>query len=312
MPRPKPKDATPVFNASSHALSDEASARLIELLGLGKGDSSKEPDRHQLPGMTPLKHEPDAPILLAHASDESASSWKPDVGKIILDVQQWLGAFPQLEKNVDRAPRAADYVTAFKPLRRDASALLKKLGALNGYLRDQLDVRSIGIEKIEEALRSLTSVSEDISTEFESHSSKGAKKNSALMEVIRRLRLLFRHNYCGPQERRPTRGAFENLSVQERNELDFIYVALHDARIVPKRTSAKAVLRLFKDPRCYPHGSPPVTHPDDAERRANATAKALELDTAPEAWNAVCQERFDVVERIANTAERVRGKKGNK
>lgn len=215
MPRPKLKNASPTFSAHAHPLSKETEAKLIQLLGYLPSDITNN-DKLNL---------------------------------ALLDVQTWLGAFPEIEKNVDGAPRPRDYVATFKPIQREAERLFSKLTGFNGYLSDQLKTHGADVDEIKKALATLRDTSHRIVADFAQRSSKGAKRNTALTQTIRELRTIFRNTYQGLREQRHKRGAFQWRAEQEKRELEFIYIALRDARIIPK-TYKRELPRLFKDARC--------------------------------------------------------------
>lgn len=250
MPRPKPKKASRNFFARGHPLSDPARSKLIELLGYGKVDLREESVRRQMPGMKILKANPGEPLLLVRDADARASGGKTDVGKIILDIQHALGLFVHGAKHLDHIPRPADYVAAFKPIRPMTAKLFKTLAGWTEYYRDQFMLHGADIYAIENALGSLLGVSNAVLTDMEGRSSKGARKNTALREVIRWLRRIFRDKYRGPRTQHAGGKIFRSLEEEERRELAFVKTALVDARIIAK--GYKGLPRLFRDPRCQP------------------------------------------------------------
>ena len=118
------------------------------------------------------------------------------------------------------------------------------------YLRKKFEARAIRIDTIEEALRSMADASRAIVEEFKTQSSKGAPKNTALTEVIRLLRRAFRDNYHGPRTGRVKKGAFTYLAEAEKRELEFVAVALRDARIMTQKDLDTRLPDLFRDARC--------------------------------------------------------------
>jgi hypothetical protein len=250
MPRPKPKKAQPNFMAHPHLLSKAAKAKLAESLGFGEFDFLEESLRHQLPGMKISKSEPGAPILLEHSPDPNISTGTLDLGKVILEVETWLGFCVDGSHHLDEIPRPADYVAAFKPIHLAAINLLKKLGGLSGYYRGQFKAKDADIYVIESGLATLLEVSNAVLKNMARRPSKGARKNTALAEVIRQLRRIFRDNYQGQRTGRTRRGAFQFRAEEEKRELAFVRTALLDARII--REGYRELPRLFRDPRCQP------------------------------------------------------------
>jgi hypothetical protein len=125
--------------------------------------------------------------------------------------------------------------------------LFKTLNNLSPYYRDQLDVHGANVHDIRDALGKLAGGAGDIVAAFQGVSSKGAPRNVAVMEVIRRLKRTFRDYYQGPRDLRKRRGAFQFLATWERTELSFIALALRSARI---SFTDQALQRLLRDPRC--------------------------------------------------------------
>ena len=217
MPRPKKKKVSPTFSAYSHSLSEKAKNKLIELLG--------------------------------YSATSDAINNKLNLA--ILSAEKWLGAYSELEKNVDGEPRAADYVAEFTLIHKEAGKLYNSLTGLNGYYSRQFEVHDIDSDEIEKALATLFDVSGKIIANFKPQSSKGARRNTALTKVIRELRIIFHNTYQGSIKHREKKGGFESLAVQEKRELEFVYTALQDARIIPKTYDYKLKLpRLFRDVRC--------------------------------------------------------------
>lgn len=247
MPRVKPTKAAPVFHARGHSLSDGAKDKLTELLGFGKVDFLAESIRRQMPGMRLLRSEPGEPLLLEPDPDFKSGT-SVDVGKIILDVQDALGLYIHGQTHLDNVPRSAHYVAAFKPVHKDALALLTLLNGWTEYYRDQFALNGVDIYAIETALGSLMVVASKVVKENQGRSSKGAKRNTALTEVIRRLRRIFRAAYRGKVTGRNRQGAFQFKAAEEKSELEFVEMALLDAKIIP--ASYAELPRLFRDPRC--------------------------------------------------------------
>ena len=217
MPRPKKKKVSPTFSAYPHSLSEKAKNKLIELLG--------------------------------YSATSDAINNKLNLA--ILSAQKWLGAYSEIEKNVDGEPRAADYVAEFTLIHKEAGKLYNSLTGLNGYYSHQFEVHDIDSDEIEKALATLFDVSGKIVAKFNLQSSKGARKNTALTKVIRELRIIFHNTYQGPIKHRQEKGAFQWRAEQENRELEFVNTALQDAHIIPKTYNYKLKLPLlFKDVRC--------------------------------------------------------------
>lgn len=255
MPRPRPKQAKPVFQVNVHSLNDREKAQLFTLLGnreFDPNDREFDPEaetmRHQFPGYRVLRRAPGKPLLLERDPNASTTPSERDPHLAILDVEAALGLYGSGAQQLDYIPRAADYREAFRPVQRAAKNLLKTLTDWTGYYRDQLKLKGADIQAIERALNSLVNASAAVVKDFKGKSSKGARRNTALTEVIQRLRRIFRDNYRGPRGSRSRRGAFQSLADWERRELEFVRTALRYARII--REGDRRLARLFRDPRC--------------------------------------------------------------
>lgn len=267
MPRPKPKKAQPNFTAHPHLLSETAKVALVELLGRGDFSPLEESIRHQLPGTKILTAAPGAPILLESNSDTQVSARTSDIGKAIRDVETWLGFFVNAAYHLDETPRPADYAAAFESLGKDAAKVLRRLTSLTGYFRDQFKLKGADIYAVENALAALLGVSKSVLKEMKALSSKGARKNAALAEVIRQLRGIFRDNYQGLRTGRIRRGAFQFRTEEEKRELAFVRTALLDARAISE--GYRELPRLFRDPRCQPPMSKEPYRSAEIERIAD-------------------------------------------
>lgn len=207
--------------------------------------------------MTKPRSKAAEPTFLAHAHPLSDSAKQrlevlieSDDYQSILDVEMALGLGIEGARHLDEIPRPADYVAAFAPLEKKALALFDALCELSGYYTEQFTKRNANQDAIEAALLELHKVANGVIKEFQGKPSKGARKNNALAEVILRLRHTFRTYYGGPVEKRRKSGAFTYRADDEKREMDFVRVALRDARLIPaKYTGLDA---LFRDPRCIP------------------------------------------------------------
>lgn len=255
MPRPRPKQAEPVFQVNVHSLREREKARLLTLLGDRENDphdSEFDPwantMRHQHPGYRVHKAGGGGPVFMMRDPNASTAPPEKDGYLAILDVEQTLGLYAPGAEHLDKSPRPADYRQTFRAVQRAAKNLLQTLTDWSGYYRDQLKLKGADIQAIETALTSLADVSAAVVKDFKGKSSKGAPRNTALTEVIQRLRRIFRDNYRGPRGNRTRRGAFQFLANWERNELEFVRTALRSARII--REGDRRLARLFRDPRC--------------------------------------------------------------
>ena len=168
----------------------------------------------------------------------------------MLDVERWLGFQPVAEMHVDRAPKPADYIAKFAPIYDQAKFLFKEMQT-TGYYRDALTAQGAELAKIEAALVQLVNAAQGVlGNNKKLPSPKGARKNLALKQTVSELRRAFRHGYRGQVSTRKKQGAFESLSPQERNERDFVKLALLSARLIPKTYTGLPA--LFNDPDCSP------------------------------------------------------------
>lgn len=221
------------------------------------------------------------PTFLAHAhplSDSAKQELKvliaSDDYQPILDVEIVLGFGIDGARHLDEIPRPADYVAAFKPLEKKALDLFDALCELSGYYTEQFTKRNANQDAIEAALLELHKVANGVIKEFQGKPSQGARKSNALTEVIRRLRRIFRMYYGGPVDKRRKSGAFSYRTEAEKHELEFVWVALRDARLIPAKYTG--LEGLFRDPRC-----------------------------------ALPEERAQTIERIASKSQKGRKKEGS-
>ena len=164
-------------------------------------------------------------------------------------VENWLGFYSAGVNVLDEAPRAADYRRALKPIHRKAIELYNALSGLNDLMCEALEAEGADVNGIEQSVLQLVETSRKALENKKSGESRGARTNNALMQVIRELRRIFCGYYEGPKAQRTKRGAFQTLSPQERAELDFLFTALRDARIIAEKYKQE-LPRLIKDPRC--------------------------------------------------------------
>lgn len=156
-------------------------------------------------------------------------------------IQLALGTFLDGREHLDNIPRAADYVSEFKKVRRDADKVRTTVAGWTDYYRDQFAIREVDIHLIENALKQLIDTASCVISDFEGQSSRGAPSKLALGETVGRLHLVFKRFYQGPETPRTSRGAVVAKSDVEERELEFIKVALRDANIVPKFLSERQV-----------------------------------------------------------------------
>lgn len=222
MPRPKPKSkkGSPAGNFNVHPLSIESRNKLIELLGY---DSERDKDNNDL-----------------------------NLG--IMDVEAHLGFYFMGVEAFDNKPRPSDYREMFNNLQQQSTKLLNDLTGMNGFYSEKftLEKSSVDLNDIKKALKSIIDVSARVIKEYKSKSSKGAPMYTALMEVIRNLRGIFRNNYCGEYTGSTKKGAFKKRSTEEIYEIKFVETALLDANIIPVNKSTETLERHFRDPRCTP------------------------------------------------------------
>lgn len=266
MPRPKPKTSSPVFMATDTdrgPLPDSVRAQLLTLLGyqeFNQSAASFDPEaetmRHQCPGHRIAFRTQGHPVLIERDPNVSPSTGPAgDVHAAILDVEAIIDLYHSGAPQLDAPPRATDYLGAFKPVQRKASDLLDTLSSWTGYYRDQFKLKGADINAIERELASLVNVSNAVVEDFKKMSSKGARKNTALIVVILRLREVFRKYYQGERAARERKGAFEQRPLWEKQEFQFVQTALRVGRIIPE--GYRELPRLFRDPRCMPSEAPP-------------------------------------------------------
>lgn len=218
MSRPKPKSKTggPVFIAHGYSLSPTVREKLIELLCCDINDKDF------------------------------------DSALVIMNIESWLGAYPQLVQSLDNAPRPSDYIAIYKNIQKETVRLLNALSDMSMFYREQFDLekQSLTLNEVEQVVASIYEVSNSVIKNYKEMPTKGAPRNTALTTVIFQLRSSFSKYYSGQTGGQEKQGAFKKKSFREMNEILFIEAALLDARIIPKRNSYKTVERLLKDKRC--------------------------------------------------------------
>lgn len=174
----------------------------------------------------------------------------------MLDIESWLGAYPQLAQSLDNAPRPSDYIAIYKNIQKETASLLNALSDMNMFYREQFDheKQSLTLSESEKMVASIGEVSNAIVNKYIGISAKGAKKNSALFITIAELRAIFSKYYRGQEESGEKRKAFEPKSTKDKNEILFIEAILLDARIIPDKnfykSSYKITERYLSDKRC--------------------------------------------------------------
>lgn len=251
MPRPKPKRAEPTFVVHSHQLSAKAKSNLLKLLGHDGYDLLQESVDHQLPGMEITERELAAPLRLKRSAKPISTKPQLNLGKAIMGIEAALGLYVNGAVHIDEIPRPADYVSAFKPIEKQTAKLLNMVDGLGGYFSNQFAVKGVDQYSIQAKLIELQTFASNVVGDFNKLSSKGAKKNDALAEVVRRLRTVFRNYYRGQTTGRKKSGAIVNRGVEEKLELDFVQTAFLD---LPRMNESKTAIRqlpvLFRDARC--------------------------------------------------------------
>lgn len=166
-------------------------------------------------------------------------------------VEVALGFYVDGNELVDNLPRASDFVAMFSTIEEQSRALLKTLteDAGRSYL-DQFEAADFDIDDFIAALGGAYEIAVKKKAQFKGEKAAGARKSTAKMETIRRLRKVFRDFYAGPRGQRKSQGAFVFQSEQEQREVRFVLTALSDARVVPVSYDEKMLQRDFRDPRC--------------------------------------------------------------
>jgi len=200
--------ASPTFNVLPHTLSKRARDELTERLGVDPQDR---------------KHR-------GKAADA------------LLSVELALGAFEPLRANVEGAPRPADYRRVLTALRDDAARLANALGNLDGYMRDDLTVtRGLDVYAVERALSELHAAARDAVAEHAALGSRGRPASEALRWVVGELCAAYAKGRRGKRGRRRRVGNQSNLTEWEQDRLEFVRIALDDARIAYPTNLPKVV-----------------------------------------------------------------------
>jgi hypothetical protein len=205
-----------------------------------------------------------------------------EVGKLFGAIENALGFFIGGQKHLDHIPRPAHYLREFQPIRRQAHSLYKMLDDMGDYFRSELTGTGADVSAIEAALHSLVHTSDAVLEKYKRVSSKGAPKNAALMETIKKLRHIFRSQYVGERTGRTKKGAFISMGEEEKCEVAFVKTALFDARIIPSSTSDADIRRHFRDPRCAVPGEQNIIRERIAARAERPAARSRRDTKDPE------------------------------
>lgn len=158
---------------------------------------------------------------------------------VIWDIEAALFLFVKGVAQIGNPPRPADYVREFKSIERKARALSEELFEINYHYSDELLSQGADCYTIAAELNKLAEVSRKARGQFAGQPSKGARKNTARLETIRRLRAAFASHF---------RGDASLTSRQKRlKEIAFVKAALKAAKI-PCRDFG----RLMRDHRTTP------------------------------------------------------------
>ncbi len=210
MPRPRLKRGSPAWSARPHVLSESAEKELAGLLGL---DDPSAPDSKR-------------------------------ASEALREIERWLGFYPGAVQAHVKVPRSADYRAILPPIEAGATGLVSKLGGLNPWMRDALEVRGANVASLEEALTELRDATSSTIGDIGSGESRGKPKDIAFRVLIGKLRRVFIRYYAGGDFRRRTTGAVKPLSESQGDEVDFVKIALRDAGIPCPRN----IRRLFDEP----------------------------------------------------------------
>lgn len=217
--------SSPVWYSYAHSLTDEACAEICALLGF------------------------DHPTG-ADAERQNAA---------IARVKHWLGWYRGAVGAIDNAPRPANYRACISPLRGEACTLLARIGGLDTWMRDALEIELKEAHQqdalspdclypIERALAALATAAADAVKTYGRDESRGAPERAALRKLVAELRAVFAGARGKDRAERVSVGAQSNLTEYENDEIDFLRVALNDAGIpLPKRLRS-----LFAEPASAP------------------------------------------------------------
>jgi hypothetical protein len=147
----------------------------------------------------------------------------------LAEIEFCLGYYVDGLEHVDEIPRAADYKLALTPIGDQALALLHSLTSLGGYFRDALTASGADVHKIELSIAELAQTSKNILARLPEQSPKGRKPHVALDNTTVALKTVFAKHYKGANSTKPQRGAFKFSSERDKNEAEFLQIALLDA-----------------------------------------------------------------------------------
>ena len=186
MPRVKPRKTSPTWIDRPHVLSDRGRLELANLLGFDQAAAS---DKKQLRALSEIEH--------------------------------CLGFYPGGIRNLDNAPRAADYRAALPPLQKHAYDLFNALCNLDGSMRESLNVDGADVASLERALAHFVDACKKTLDAKATGRSIGRRRRVSAELVIQGLRQIFARHYSGGG----------SLSERKADEREFVVTALRDARI---------------------------------------------------------------------------------
>lgn len=145
--------------------------------------------------------------LGAHPDALSATAMEgsSDGEKAILNAEAWLGFYVHDLPHIEAIPHPADYVVVFKPINKIAKGLFRDLRDLGEFCQDEIRAHGGDVRRMALASEEIADVTDKVIQECSAQSSKGAPRNDAVLHVIQKLRLVFRHYYRGQVELYSTR-----------------------------------------------------------------------------------------------------------
>ncbi len=163
-------------------------------------------------------------------------------------VEYILGEYPAFTDNVDNAPRPADYHRALKGIARDAFLLVNQICNAGGYVRDALKAAELDVHATETAIANLSDAARVAADGYAKQESRGRTPRAALTRVVAGLCEWYAAQSKVQKQRRNAFGNQAALSEWESNRLEFVQIAIQDAKIPHPRelqATVRAALKLI-------------------------------------------------------------------
>lgn len=163
------------------------------------------------------------------------------LAKMLAKVQHHLGAHPGAIQAIDNAPRAPDYVTEFRMLKRHTDALTGALQSANARILESLDLNSL-----EAARTGVAALGADLATMIAAYSAAkadrgGRPKQQALGLLIHSLRKIFKAYYRRGTKSSTAESDTTKRLAKQKAERQFLGAALTDIKIDARKLGKRMI-----------------------------------------------------------------------